>query len=421
MICCAAIGLAGCWPLELTDDTEQVLGYTPNQPSQTPSTDSDSSVPDPVDTFTESEPNDTWEQVESVPFGGSVELVGSISAGGKDSDIFELGSAAAGQRLQADLVNHNADIQIGFFDAQGRIIAFVDPISATAGPRRVDVVLPESTTTLYVVLATRSMSDKARPYSVRIALSSDVQSVSPRAQAVVLVFHGASEVQIGSRNPVNVPVFDIADINVEYSGQTEFAIERLMQIVREDYAGLNVRFYRDSDSGIPESNVTTIYFGTSDTRLLGLADNVDPFNGDRAQSAIIYTDTFSLFNQLQPGFDATVQVLANVTSHEVGHLLGLRHTADVDDLMDVTATARRMLADQWFKMGALHGSVLPTGVQDAPAMLAWSIGGSLQEPSSAKQIVAQRALAIPSDQADFYIPRSLLADCGCAECDAQPR
>jgi hypothetical protein len=215
---------------------------------------------------------------------------------------------------------------------------------------------------------------------------------------------------------VDVPPFDIAAVNQEFAGQTEAAIELLIQEVREDYAGLNVTFYRDTDPDRPTEGYTSIYFGTSDTRLLGLADSIDPYNGEVHQSAILYTDTFSLFNQLHPGFDGTVGVLANVTSHEAGHLLGLRHTADPSDLMDVTASARQMLADQYFKVANLHSSVLPFGVQDAPTMLEWSVGGQLSVRFRPESYRLYKTVE-PGGADDFYIPRSMLMDCGCLDCE----
>lgn len=425
-LCCAAIGLVGCWPTEFDGDLsepQQVLGYTPPLPSTVQAPPADAShgsaghALEPAATFTENESNDVWDQANPVVFNGAVQLLGSISGGAADCDIFDLGPASPGEHLTASLASDGNDIQLGFFDEQGRIIAYVDPASPTAGPSSVDVHLHASVATLYAMVATRSTSPVSRAYSVDVQLSGGATPAS-RPQAVVLVFGGASQVQIGTRAPVDVPPFDIARINGEFAGRTDEAIDLLIDLVLEDYEGLGVTFYLETDPDVPASNFSAIYFGTSDSRLLGLAENIDPFNSDAEQSAIIYTDVFSLFNQLHPTFDETVQVLANVTSHETGHLLGLRHTADAEGLMDVTATARRMLADQWFKSSPLHASVLPAGVQDAPTMLGWSVGGALVPPTAAKVYAARtNARAIVDAGPDFYIPRSWLADCGCTECE----
>jgi hypothetical protein len=432
---CALTVIAGCFPLDPSGDPswpEEVLSAAPPPPPPAAGEDpAGTSSPPPIapsqpqvtTRHVETEPNNTWHDANIVSFGGSVEIVGTIasSTGVKDVDLFDLGPAYAGQRLQADLnVSGGADVQMGLLDAQGRILAYVDPMSPTAGPDYVDISLHESTDRLYVMIATRSSSTTVRSYTANVSLEWGT-APWPRPQVIVLTFGGADQVRIGFRPPVDVPPFDIATINPEFAGQTEAAIARLLERVREDYAGLGVQFYRDGDPAIPAGNHTFIYFGSTDTRLLGLAESIDPYNNNPAQSAIIYTDTFSLFNQLQPGFEGTVRVLANVTSHEAGHLLGLRHTADPEDLMDVTATARQMLMDQWFKNSPLHASVLPAGLQDSPTMLSWTLGGSLRPPTSFKLYARSKAIPPGAPELDFYIPRSMLADCGCVEClDTQP-
>ncbi len=434
--CCAACVLAGCGPVDLNN--EQVLGYHPSPPN-TPSGDpiagaSDSSA-NAAETasnetaatamYNEVEPNDSWDdanwvdlQSDAVETGSvSVELDGSIGAMRQDFDVFALGAAVLGRRVQADLAANGDALQLGLFDDQGHVLAYIDPRSATAGPGRIDIVLHESTSQLYAIVGTRSASTEDRPYSVHVEIGQAESAPPVATQNVVFVLSGATQVRIGSRSPVDVPPFDIARINSAFAGRTEGAIELLMQIVREDYDGLNVVFYRDDDPDAPADDCTKIYFGSTDTALLGLADNIDPYNADATQSAIIYTDTFSLFNQLNPSLENIVQVLANVASHETGHLLGLRHTADIQDLMDVTASARQMMADQWFKTATLDDSVMPYGVQDAPTMLSWALGD--HKSSTTTKLLSRRVVAAPpTGGTDFYIPRSMLADCGCPTCTA---
>lgn len=422
VVVCAAAG-AGCDPVALLSAVtlpEEVLAYTPAASSDVVPDDSivDESRPEaPPEgqySHSEAEPNDTWADAEIVSWAGSLQITGAITAGTKDVDFFELGPASADDRLQASLgIRWGLDVELGLFDSAGRILAYIDPNSATAGPGTIDIILHDSTNRLYAMVASRGAWSEDLDYTVDVSLQRGAGTASPHSQTVVLVFSGASGVRIGSRAPVDVPPFDIGTINADFAGQTDALINRLMEMVREDYDGLDVTFYRNTDPGIPAGGQTRIYFGTSDTRLLGLADNIDPYNGDSEQSAILYTDTFSVFNQLHPDFEATAQVFANVTSHEAGHLLGLRHTADVEDLMDVTASARKMMLDQWFKIAPLDSSVLPLGVQDAPTMLSWGVGGELIVLDAGKTAVQRRAADIAPAELDFYIPRSMLADCSC--------
>ena len=95
-------------------------------------------------------------------------------------------------------------------------------------------------------------------------------------------------------------------------------------------------------------------------------------------------------------------------AQELGHLLGLRHTADIKDIMDITASARQMLFDQWHKVADLHSSIMSIGYQDAPTMFSWCVGGTPPaEPDTASKL--ERTARTAYDADDFYIPREWLA------------
>jgi len=411
-----AVGLTGCAPATPAGDDGdswplQVLsGRAPRPPAE--------------GRYSESEPNDSYVNAEVVLGASDVDLVGSIATGLStlDQDIYELGAVDAGDRILVELnLDNNSDVVVGMLDDQQRLLAYIDPTSSVTGPSEIDLNLYESTSLLYAVVATRSGSSASRGYTVRFTVERAAGLPGYQPEIVVLNFDGAAAVQIGNRPFVDVPPFDAANISSRFAGQTETIINYVLDMVREDYAGLGVDIYASGDPAIPAGEHTTVYFGTYDSLLLGLADNIDPYNTDSSQSAILYTDTFSLFDVLLPSVKEISQALANVASHEAGHLLGLRHTADIYDLMDITASARQMLADQWFRNADLHTSVLPTGLQDAPTMLAWTLGGSLIPPSTAKVYRLYRQAATMDDPNDFYIPRGMLGTCSCESCDhAQP-
>lgn len=365
--------------------------------------------------FIESEPNDTFDNAGVLDNDAAVEIRGTISTGKSptDMDICRLRGGNAGDRVQASLTIHNGnDLVLGLLDDQLRLLAYADPASVVNGPRVVDIVLHEATSELIALVAARSASGTDRSYTARIEMIWGAGVLGYQPQTIVLNFDGATSVKIGRRSPVYVPPFDAAVIDGRLAGQTQTLRDLVVQLVREDYAGLDVAVYASGDPGIPPGGVTTVHFGTYDAGLLGLADSIDPYNAQSDQNAIIYTDTFSLFGVLNPSVTEYAQVLANVASHEAGHLLGLRHTVDVHDLMDITATARQMLFDQWFRTAALHASVLPAGYQDSPALLAWALGGSLIPPSTGKIVNLQRHAAVLNDPTDFHIPRGWLGTCG---------
>lgn len=378
-------------------------------------------MPIAADEANEVEPNDSFAAAQLVNFNETVRLYGAIGGQSSpfDCDVFDLGPAYGNDRILAHLETAaGADVVLGVFDAQDRILGYIDLTSASAGPRESDIVLREDTERLYVVLATRSASSDDRSYVARISVQRGLGQPVEHPQIVVLNFLGADNVRIGSRAAVNVPPFDVANINANFAGQTQTVIDLILEKVRTDFAGLNVLIYAAGDPALPAGDYTTVYFGTYNSRLLGLADNIDPYNSDATQSAILYTDTFAIFNALSPSLTQIAQALANTASHEAGHLLGLRHTADVTDIMDTTATARQMMLDQDFSLARLNNSVLSLGFQDAPAMLAWALGGELIAASS-KPVARQKAIQVAGDPDDFYIPREWLMECGCSAC-AQP-
>ncbi len=393
----------GCVPIEQDSGSplpDQVL-------SETPST--SGSI---TKAFQEVENNDTFETANLVPWQNTVKLSGTIPAGQEslDRDIFDLGSIPAGYRVRGTLsIQAGDDVVFGLFNHDQSILGFVNLAASTSGPSEMDIVLREAVQHLYVQVSTREAAGRNLPYEVTISVEG-AGVLGYRPQIVVLNFQGAQNVRIGHRPAVDVPPFDAAVIDARFAGQTETVIQTLLEMVEEDYAGLNVSFYLAGESYIPTGERTTIYFGYSDDRLLGLADNIDPYNTDIEQAAIVFTDVFSIFSALNPDVEDIAQALANVTSHELGHLLGLRHTADMRDIMDITASANRMLQDQWFCDAILHKQVLPLGTQNSPKLLAWAVGGELVPPSQMKQLARQmKVRAVPQGVEDFHIDRSHLA------------
>ena len=412
------IALAGCWPVASDSDSdilasslpwdEQVLGSHPPQPSS-------------ISQYTETEPNNWFEDAEPVLGTDHVRISGGIAGTSSmiapetdiDRDIFQVDSAGPGSRLSVTITLQNSgDLALGLFNEDDELLAYLIIVGDKYTTRQTSVFVREPANNVYLLVTGLSRSSTTCDYLIEYAVESVTDTTAPRPQLLILNFKQANDVRIGNRAPVMVPSFDASRISPQFAGQDEIIIQGITENVRNDYAGLNVQIYRSDDPDIPAGDRTIVHFGTYNPDLLGLADSLDPYNAEAEQEAIVFTDTFSLFNPLLPSTAEITQAIANVASHEAGHLRGLRHTADPLDLMDITATALQMIEDQSFRKAALQPTILPVGFQDAPDLLAWAVGGTLLSPSPAAHPKPVRERMInPSNRVDFQIPHGLLGTC----------
>ena len=227
-----------------------------------------------------------------------------------------------------------------------------------------------------VIVTSSPRADTTGPFYLHVTRQSAMRLPDPEPQVVYLNFEGAASVVIGSRSPVNVPHFAGQLIGPEFAGDTEELIERAVSRVRRDYAGYNVILVSSRESPRPTGDYSTVHMGSYDAALLGVADNIDVNNQWKQQQAIVFVDTFAAFLPLDPSVEEIVDALANVTSHEIGHLLGLNHTADSRGIMDTTANLGQMLRPQTFLRSPINPGTFVVGYQDAPRILMDTVGGS---------------------------------------------
>lgn len=386
------VWVAGCMPA--SEPVEPESYQSPRLPLLT------------LDAIAENEPNDDFALPDDHSSLSSAVFAGQIAAE-NDIDVFRLAGVRGGDRVAIDAERDCADarVRICLFDDQSRLLMRkTGSPSGQAVPW--DVIAPNASDYLYLV---GWVSNDHWPcdYVARCRIEPGPFSRVVRPQTVTLDFGPARNVEVGDQL-YNLGAFDAADISPAFTGRTDEIMERVLAMVRADFEGLDVSVHLSGDVAAPAWPRSVVYFGASSPDLLGSAGSVDDGNADGADSAIVFTDSFRLFMLL--GADATeiAQALANVTSHEVGHLLGLWHTDDPNDLMDITASARRMLADQSFAFAPLHRDVAPMGFQDAPSQLSWTVGGTLAKPVSPPA----RSATAGGGGFDFVIPREWLSSHG---------
>lgn len=334
--------------------------------------------------------------------------------------VFEVGPLAEGDRLYVTAEGADGlDPVVAVFDAAGDVLVVNDDRDYYGGnlDARIDVLSPRQTPRCYVAVAGSYLSRTIGSYVLRLRRWPGAVAPQVQPQLVYLNFDGADAVVIGRRSPVTIPPFEGSVIGAEFAYLTDGLIEQTVEQIRRDYTGLNVEFVSSREAPEPVEPHSTVHFGAYDSGLLGIADYVDEFNQAVRQQAIIFVDSFEAFLPLHPSVEEMANALANVASHETGHLLGLSHTADPRGVMDITANLREMLANQAFRRSPLHEEVFPVGHQDPSRLLIEAVGGDATafKAAAADQLAQRSSWYDRGDPVPARLDRPFSC-CGCASC-----
>ncbi len=260
-----------------------------------------------------------------------------------------------------------------------------------AGGTSLAHIVRGDTPTLYLGIAS-SYGNQGGDFYFEISRGAELEVPAPAPQVVWLNFDGATDLRIHGRNPVSFPPFDAGSLGPGYGGATQVVKAAILATMQEDYADYDVTILTSDDGPPPEGAVATLYFGSYDAQLLGLADSVDQYNVDPWQNDIIYVAGFADFAIMGLDDQEMGDMIGNVASHEFGHLLGLFHTQLPVDLMDTSGTAWDLAGPQAFERAPLEATVFPFGFEDSPARLAETVGvtAAIPEQRLAKPVVAER-------------------------------
>lgn len=317
---------------------------------------------------------------DRAPF--SARFSGALTGG--NFELFSLPEGFAGERwtISADQATSGRSFIVALFDAQERMVQRQVLIANTYFEhiQRRDGAL---------VLGVTPMSGVAGGAFGVVASRDDAPALpAPQPQQVWLNFGPGVNVKVNGRNSVSFSAFDAGTLDSVYVGQTSAMKQAIVDTMREDYAPYQVIISTSDEGGPPGGAYAAIHFGADDAQLLGLADNVDQYNADPAQTAIVFVEAFADYAAMRLEADEMGVMIGNTASHELGHLLGLFHTKLPTNIMDTTGTAWELAGEQDFRLAPLEASVFPIGYEDADDLLSLTVGrqaaSSLPKPATAK-------------------------------------
>lgn len=275
----------------------------------------------------------------------------------EDVDVFEIrGPFDFGQRFIANPeMGNDLLASVGIFyegEVSGETLLINDHRNIYLGRHGPfgDISLREYYPSLYLTITSTPGFTSSGSYDFSLRkqdlLSLQDSAYYPRSNPdiVLLDFDGAQDVRIGTRFAVDIPPLEESWLVEAYPGQIEEIKRIITERIRQDYSSYNVQIYTTDETSF-ESGMTRVYFGGYDPALLGVAESVDEYNYELGQEALVYVERFQAFNLLNPTAEQISIAIANVGSHEAGHLLGLVHTDDPVEIMDVTASLTQMLLD----------------------------------------------------------------------------
>lgn len=348
----------------------------PSTVTDNPPVDSGGDQQDPGQRTT-GEPNNTFSEALDLTLdaNGSGRIAGSIPTT-DDVDVYRLGAFAAGDQIIVDVNTSNSglDSDVAIFDEGGRLVYENDDrnLDLNQLDSFINHIVREDTSILYVAVASSPLNPTTGTYDAVVTVTRGGEVPATRPQVIVLDVDGGSVTV--SDSVYTVGSFNTADIDSRYAGMTQQVIDQIVSTIQENYDGLQLSVLVTGRDTIP-AEASTILMGGNSPNAYGLADQIDWYNADLNDDAVIFT---SMFEPFRFGRTLTARELGtaigNVTAHEVGHLLGLNHTANISDIMDTTGTANSFLLDQDFMTAQLDETIFPIGLQDGLMLLMATLG-----------------------------------------------
>ncbi len=302
--------------------------------------------------------------------------------------IFDLGPFAAGDRLFLSLLeppnfkgifDPSGPYSLMILDQNREIISWYQRTPTenfVLFTEETRLIVPAATTRLFVIM------DGGFGVNVRIQRGTNLNQPNP--QRVLLDFAGSGNQLVGiGGNPART-IASLDDTLTAFSeGELQTIKDACLARVQALYAPYDVEIVTsdqvESDPNLAlELPFSRIYIGgTAGFGAYGLADYLDSRNETTSGTGVVYAATVATDAGGSPSNIGLA--LGNVAAHELGHLIGLRHTDAVGDLMAMGGVNAPDDATLDFGVNPVSENEqfdnLPViGIQNAPAILEATIG-----------------------------------------------
>lgn len=290
---------------------------------------------------------------------------------------YDLGTLDPGDRVTVDVqrLNGNLDAVAAIFDTKDELIVQNDdraPDGSNLNPL-IDVVMPGASQQYFLGIIAYPGGSSSGDFETSVTIARGETPPVPRQQVLFLDWAGGAHIDVPNVGTYDLTPFSAEDVGLAAS-QSAPLKDRVQKIVEERYSGFNLIVLSSDHDAVPAYSHSTMYFGATNPDAFAISQQIDAFNSDPSDVAIVYTGTFKQAFGGHASFEQIAEALGNTVAHETGHLLGLVHTADCNDLMDTTCYNERLLTAQAFGTAKLDQSVWPFGVQNAIEILTWVLG-----------------------------------------------